>query len=314
MACAEAGTVVKTEWKICYFPYLYPCAIRYCSGSVRYPCIRWCSGVVGRYPCGIRLCRKSIRYPCGVVRCTVNLPYPCLEKTTVDGWCYDFSAVGETCFVLRALLYGCCNNREYRWTAWCLGAGYSNKGPGVSVSGQYSTIRICFEKKLEEIGPCTEGNSLPEGGQSPGGPVDPGSVTSSDGLLHRSELTTGVLGLGMRHFTERLGICPRCVCICAALTTTSWIAWLGLQNNPIFDLGLFALSCSLSLLLVAHLGRYYYRVFNALAGIRSDCSCTKYKRGLNVRATRITPAADLIMEGLSPRCDSTAESTFVRYP
>jgi hypothetical protein len=72
-------------------------------------------------------------------------------------YCYDFSVVHETCRVGQATNWGCQNGREYKWTAGCLGW----------FEAYHSGRRLCFKSRLTDAGACSEGNSLPRGGQVP---------------------------------------------------------------------------------------------------------------------------------------------------
>ena len=74
-------------------------------------------------------------------------------------WCYNFSVVHENCYAFFAVLYGCEGGREYKWYSGCFGwfdAYYTNK-------------RLCFSDRLEDRGPCGEGESIPPGGTIPVG-------------------------------------------------------------------------------------------------------------------------------------------------
>lgn len=96
----------------------------------------------------------------------VPIPYPCRKTHEVTKYCYDFSFVHENSKALITRFWGCCDNREYKWTRFSLGwfdVYFPNK-------------RICFSKPLDSVGGCTEGGSIPPGGIIPGGPLEPGDV------------------------------------------------------------------------------------------------------------------------------------------
>ena len=190
MSCGQLESVQERIWSTCYWEFNYPCGIRWCFFAIPYPCgvitctssisypcgVRWCSKWGISYPCGIRWCSATISYPCGIRWCTLNIPYPCGFnycagripypcRITVGTKkkCYDFSLVHENCKTVFSLNYGCCDGKEYRWTGKCLGwfdAYHRNK-------------KVCFDDEPEEIGDCTEGNSIPPGGNLPPGPDIP---------------------------------------------------------------------------------------------------------------------------------------------
>ena len=141
MACGSAEEVLERYWAICHKDFNYPCGIKWCK--------KW-----------------GIPYPCGLKYCKGSLPYPCRKTRRKTKYCYDFSVVHESCKVFYAKLYGCCDGKEYEWSSACFGW-----------FGSYHTNkRICFDNPPKEVGKCKEGNSLPPGGEIPGGPIDPGSV------------------------------------------------------------------------------------------------------------------------------------------
>lgn len=103
---------------------------------------------------------------CWIVRL---LAVACLAGTTGcpgpirgDAYCYTFSVVHESCTVFGAKNIACeaGTNREYAWSAGCL--GYFDAYHG-------GPIEKCFGESLESKGPCSEGvtGSLPPGGQVP---------------------------------------------------------------------------------------------------------------------------------------------------
>lgn len=94
-------------------------------------------------------------------------PYPCRKTRTVWKWCYNFSAVHESCYAFGSHFYGCENGIEYSWWNWCFGW----------FDAYYTGMRICFSNRLEEGGPCGEGESIP-----PGGVIPPGAGTTNYAL------------------------------------------------------------------------------------------------------------------------------------
>ena len=96
----------------------------------------------------------------------VTIRYPCRKTHEVTKYCYEFSVVHENCKVFYSRLWGCCDGKEFKWTRACFGwfdVYFTNK-------------HLCFYERLESTGGCTEGGSLPPGGEILGTPLDPGSV------------------------------------------------------------------------------------------------------------------------------------------
>lgn len=96
----------------------------------------------------------------------VQIPYPCRKTRQATKYCYEFSVVHENCKVVYSRLWGCCDEREYRWTRACFGW----------FDVYFTDKHLCFSKPLEALGTCTEGGSIPPGGEIPGGPLEPGDV------------------------------------------------------------------------------------------------------------------------------------------
>lgn len=204
MPCAYAGTVYEKYLGVCHTQFDYPCGIKYCSQSFDYPCgIRWCKKWGVSYPCGVKTCTTSISYPCGFDYCSGSMPYPCVRTRAVDGWCYDFSSFRNDCRVAYERHKGCCGGVEYEWTSKCLGWVKA-----------YTRGTVCFKEKPKEVGPCTEGGSLPPGGQRPGGPLDKNSVAPrGSGLLRAST-----------YVRSKLGRCAPCILLSFTGTLGSWVA------------------------------------------------------------------------------------------
>lgn len=88
----------------------------------------------------------------------LGIPYPCRKTRTVTKVCYTFSVVHTKCYGVYEVLWGCENGREYRWTGGCFGY-FDAYLPG--------PITRCFDSYLTDKGSCSEGNSIPPGGQIP---------------------------------------------------------------------------------------------------------------------------------------------------
>ena len=83
-------------------------------------------------------------------------PYPCRKTRTVTKFCCEFQIVHERCFIFRAVIWGCCDGKEYRWTRGCFG-WFNAFHPG--------PITVCFNALPDDRGPCTS-NSLGQGTQT----------------------------------------------------------------------------------------------------------------------------------------------------
>ncbi len=222
MACGEAIDSTESYLVICWTTIRVPCGIRFCQATIRipYPCgIRWCRGWFGiRYPCGIRWCNLSLTfpYPCGLRWCDLRIPYPCFKQRKVKRYCYDFESVGGTCYFLYEDVYGCCNGQEYNWSSACFFV--TSSGPG-SVDSSARNFRKCFDEPLTPIGPCRRGKSLPDVGDLPGGPIDPGSVSP------HQPTGTRYAGEGL-NYLGRLGRCSRCTVASLLLAGFGWLLFL----------------------------------------------------------------------------------------
>jgi hypothetical protein len=203
MACEERCKCSRTRLAICHASIPYPCGIRWCQSSFSYPCgIEWCSSWGIPYPCGVEWCNGTISYPCGFDICYASVPYPCIRSVEVDGWCYEFWSIGETCYGFRKKVYGCCEGREYSWWAWC--AGYFT---------DYAALQsVCLTSKPKGTAGCNEGNSVPPGGEVPGGPLDPGRVAPGPRRLE--------------YYKQRWG-CAKCTVVSGVL---AFLFWLGLGD------------------------------------------------------------------------------------
>jgi hypothetical protein len=78
--------------------------------------------------------------------------------------------------VVYGRLYGCCDGKEYQWSAGCFGW----------FTAYHTNVDKCFDSPLESNGGCKEGNSIPIGGQIPGGHLDQGDVG-----IHPDDSTRG---------------------------------------------------------------------------------------------------------------------------
>lgn len=201
-------------------------------------------------PCGIRWCRGwlGIPYPCGLKWCSLRIPYPCIQSRRVKRYCYDFSSVGGTCYFVYEDVYGCCDGQEYNWGAACLFV--STSGPG-SVDSSARNFRKCFDEPLTPIGPCRRGKSLPEVGDLPGGPIDPGSVSS------RSPTGSGYVDERLSHWEAKLGRCTRCMVASVVLAGLGWLSFMVLPLDrfpfPLLSTLVFgALAVALTLPVVGH--------------------------------------------------------------
>jgi hypothetical protein len=212
MPCGYPGDVYEKYLATCYWEFSYPCGIRYCNGSFNYPCgVRWCRKWGIPYPCGVRWCTATYSYPCGFNYCTGRLPYPCIKTRILKGVCFDFVSVHDDCKVLYEKHYGCCGGREYEWSDACLGW-----------VGAWRPRTECFAEAPKDIGKCSEGNSIPYGGQAPGGSFDPGSVAPHSSDLRSS---SGLRYAAIRRFSSKLGRCRRCIRLTVVLTTLSWASF-----------------------------------------------------------------------------------------
>lgn len=212
MPCGYSGDVYEKYLATCYWEFSYPCGLRYCNGSFNYPCgVRWCRKWGIPYPCGVRWCTANYSYACGFTYCTGRMPYPCIKTRVLKGVCYDFVSVQDDCKVVYEKHYGCCGGREYEWSDGCLGW----------VEGWRPRTQ-CFAEAPEDIGECSEGNSIPFGGEAPGGSFDPGSVAP-----HPSGLTSSTRSSfkAVRRFASKLGRCRRCIRLSVTLTALSWVAF-----------------------------------------------------------------------------------------
>lgn len=281
MACGERGKLSKWSLTICHADVPYPCGLRWCRWEFQYPCgLRWCRKWGVTYPCGVRWCSGSVTYLCGIVWCTFRVPYPCLKKTLVDAWCYDFSSIGKTCYLVGEVHYGCCEGREYRWTDWCLGAGYGNTGVSPIVGGSEGRHRVCLEDPPKEIGPCSEGKSIPRGGEAPGGYLDPGSVTpqpGAGGTLGASSVRYSKVGTPVG---SKLGRCTRCIRLSLAATAVSWISlWIvKTQDLDILAALLLLPATGFTLLGLVHIGALVRRGIRAARRSRAEDGSDPYRK------------------------------------
>lgn len=205
MACGQLRRVYESYWGFCNFEFNYPC-LGWCRQTIMLPCgIKWC----GFWPCGFKWCPIRISLPC-IKTCKGSLPYPCKKYREVEKYCYDFSSVSQDCKVFFETLYGCCNGREYKWTAACFGW----------VSSYLSGRTVCFNSPLEDLGPCRDGYSIPPGGTIPTVTTPPGGttplVTTPPGGTTPAEPTDGgsvsIHGGSLNDsLTSKLGTCQSCI-------------------------------------------------------------------------------------------------------
>ena len=247
MTCGYIADAPDSYWTTCYKPFTYPCGINWCRTTWTYPCgIRWCVSAV-RYPCGIRWCRRwGVRYPCGILMCTFNvtwpcgirtctltfsypcglryckgsIPYPCQKQHMAQQWCYDFSYIGEHCYVGGKKIYGCCDGVEYEVTGACLG-WFENYTTG---------SRVCGFDKPKQLGPCREGYSLPQGMQVP-----PISTPDNSAVSALTSTGSNVRAKPIRF--SKLGSCTRCYMISLVATACCWVVFIaGRQFSTVMTL------------------------------------------------------------------------------
>lgn len=140
MSCGYRKKVNVPYIGFCEWTIKYPC-LKWCNGSIYLPCgIKWC----GFFPCGYKWCRINIGYPCFKL-CSAKIPYLCTKYREAEQWCYDFTVIKERCLVVQSSLSGCCDGREYKWEAGCI--GYENS--------VHAGKRMCFDAPLEDQGSCT---------------------------------------------------------------------------------------------------------------------------------------------------------------
>lgn len=220
MPCGEARDVHVHYWTTCWQSFSYPCGIRWCK--------KW-----------------GIPYPCGVKFCRGRFPYPCRKTRIETRYCYDFSVAKGSCKVFYESWYGCCGGQEYSWSDGCLGW----------FTHYESNYSRCFEEPLKPEGPCKEGNSLPPGGQVPGGPLDEGSVAPHLRDPNYLKRIVNIIG-------KRLGICGRCMRWSGALCVAAWIS---LALATVFDAPsmlvsrlLWGIALPTTVLSAAHVARFVY--------------------------------------------------------
>jgi hypothetical protein len=219
MACGYIDEVLEAYWTSCWAEFSYPCGIKWCTATFSYPCgIKWCKKWGIPYPCGIKTCTGTFPYPCDIIWCKGHMWYPCRKWFPTKELCYDFTSVREDCWGFYGRLIGCCDGREYKITRMCFGY----------LSGVYHTSKkVCGFEVLDDSGPCTEGQSIPPGGNLPVAP--PGTVAGagslSSGIVNPNAHDCSDTFSRKGRLTRKLGSCPKCMRLSALCTIVSWLLY-----------------------------------------------------------------------------------------
>lgn len=127
-----------------------------------------------KYPCGMRgKWYKPWKWRIKWCKRTIRIPYPCLKRRTVTGWCYNCTQVRRVCYVFWCTAYCCDDGKEYSWTE----PAFLRFGESWSSGGSKSSV-----DPLEEHDECKPPTPEPERTPEPGDPRPGPGPTPEGGI------------------------------------------------------------------------------------------------------------------------------------